>query len=70
MLSILFQEEIKELSNDLLNINEAADELMLLDAEDSESIPFRIGQTFVHFDSVSLPFMFCLSFASFSLFVS
>lgn len=45
------KEEIKELSNDLLNINEAADELMLLDAEDSESIPFRIGQTFVHFDS-------------------
>ncbi|VDL83837.1 unnamed protein product [Nippostrongylus brasiliensis] len=45
------KEEIKELSNDLLNINEAADELMLLDTEDSESIPFRIGQTFVHFDS-------------------
>ncbi|KIH64969.1 prefoldin subunit [Ancylostoma duodenale] len=47
-------EEIKELSNDLLNINEAADELMLLDEEDSNSIPFRIGQTFVHFDSEAM----------------
>ncbi|KAK6052588.1 hypothetical protein COOONC_09907 [Cooperia oncophora] len=48
------KEEIKELSNDLLNINEAADEIMLLDDEDSGSIPFKIGQTFVHFDSVSV----------------
>ncbi|KAK6016617.1 hypothetical protein OSTOST_17898 [Ostertagia ostertagi] len=24
---------------------------MLLDPEDSDSIPFKIGQTFVHFDS-------------------
>ncbi|EYB85260.1 hypothetical protein Y032_0302g1874 [Ancylostoma ceylanicum] len=48
------KEEIKELSNDLLNINEAADELMLLEEEDSDSIPFRIGQTFVHFDSETM----------------
>ncbi|ETN68955.1 hypothetical protein RB195_003348 [Necator americanus] len=48
------KEEIKELSNDLLNINEAADELLLLDEEDNDSIPFRIGQTFVHFDSDSM----------------
>ncbi|VDM61216.1 unnamed protein product [Angiostrongylus costaricensis] len=48
------KEDIKDLSNDLLNINEAADELMLLSPEDSESIPFRIGQTFVHFDSDTL----------------
>ncbi|KJH50013.1 prefoldin subunit [Dictyocaulus viviparus] len=43
------KDDIKELSNDLLNITEAADELSLLDAEDSEVVPFRIGQTFVHF---------------------
>ncbi|RCN51703.1 prefoldin subunit [Ancylostoma caninum] len=48
------KEEIKELSNDLLNINEAADELMLLEEEDSDSIPFRIGQTFVHFDRATV----------------
>uniref|UniRef100_A0A7I4YR52 Prefoldin subunit 4 n=1 Tax=Haemonchus contortus TaxID=6289 RepID=A0A7I4YR52_HAECO len=48
------KEEIKELSNELLNINEAADEILLLDDEDSQKIPFRIGQTFVHFDSDSL----------------
>uniref|UniRef100_A0A1I7WSM0 Prefoldin subunit 4 n=1 Tax=Heterorhabditis bacteriophora TaxID=37862 RepID=A0A1I7WSM0_HETBA len=47
------KDEIKELENELQNINEAADELLLLDSEDAASVPLRIGQTFIHFDSVS-----------------
>ncbi|VDO37312.1 unnamed protein product [Haemonchus placei] len=45
----------------MLNINEAADEILLLDDEDSQKIPFRIGQTFVHFDSVSVLIIFAFS---------
>ena len=47
-----FQEEIKELTNEVQNLNEAADELLLLDGDDAASVPLRIGKVFVHFDSV------------------
>ena len=40
-----------ELANEIQNINEAADELLLLDDEDGQSIPYRYGQTFIHYNS-------------------
>ena len=45
------KEEIKELTNEVQNLNEAADELLLLDGDDAASVPLRIGKVFVHFDS-------------------
>lgn len=53
-----------ELMNEVQNINEAADELLLLDEDDAQSIPYKFGQTFVHFNSVSLEsfaFLYCIS---------
>ncbi|CAP26301.1 Protein CBR-PFD-4 [Caenorhabditis briggsae] len=46
--------ECKEMKTLVENINEATDEVLLLDDEDSASIPCRIGSCFVHFNSDSL----------------
>ncbi|CAD6192859.1 unnamed protein product [Caenorhabditis auriculariae] len=46
--------DIKEAENQIENINEASDELLLLDTDDAASVPLRIGQCFIHFDSDSI----------------
>ncbi|EFO92120.1 hypothetical protein CRE_10767 [Caenorhabditis remanei] len=46
--------ELKEAKTLVENINEASDEILLLDDEDSASIPCRIGSCFVHFNGDSL----------------
>lgn len=46
---------MRSLTSELSNINEAADELLLLDDEDAASIPYKVGQVFVHFSQVVLP---------------
>uniref|UniRef100_A0A1I7UCX0 Prefoldin subunit 4 n=1 Tax=Caenorhabditis tropicalis TaxID=1561998 RepID=A0A1I7UCX0_9PELO len=46
--------KLKEAKTLVENINEASDEILLLDDEDSASIPCRIGSCFVHFNSDSL----------------
>ncbi|CAJ0936907.1 unnamed protein product, partial [Mesorhabditis belari] len=48
------REEMASLMTDLANINEAVDEIMLLGDDDGQAIPYKIGQTFVHFDSDSI----------------
>lgn len=45
------KEELKELQNDVDNLNEAADEILLLDDVDASSIPLKIGDTFVHYET-------------------
>jgi hypothetical protein len=40
------------LNNQNLNLEEAADEVMLLDDEFAGSIPLQIGSVFVHYDQV------------------
>lgn len=50
---LFFQERLQEASRDLQNLNDAADEVMLLDDIDAESIPFKIGSGFMHMDQVS-----------------
>ncbi|KAF8375925.1 pfd-4 [Pristionchus pacificus] len=40
-------DEIKSLLNDVQNLNEAADEIMLVG--DDDSIPLKLGTSFVHF---------------------
>ncbi|CAA97410.1 putative prefoldin subunit 4 [Caenorhabditis elegans] len=46
--------DVKEAKTLIDNINEASDEILLLDDEDSASIPCRIGSCFVHFNGDSL----------------
>lgn len=46
--------DLKEAKTMVENINEASDEILLLDDEDSASIPCRIGSCFVHFNGDSL----------------
>ncbi|CAI5448579.1 unnamed protein product [Caenorhabditis angaria] len=46
--------DIKTAENEVANINEAGDEILLLDDADAASIPLQIGLTFIHFDSDTL----------------
>lgn len=46
--------DLKEAKTLIENVNEASDEILLLDDEDSTSIPCRIGSCFVHFNGDSL----------------
>ncbi|CAB3409953.1 unnamed protein product [Caenorhabditis bovis] len=56
----LYQEQtelkraIEEIQSNISSFGEAEDEILLLDTNDASSVPLRIGQTFVHFDSDSL----------------
>lgn len=53
---IILQERLQETSRDLQNLNDAYEEVLLMDdAEtDTQSVPFQIGTVFVHMDQVSL----------------
>ncbi|EGT46533.1 CBN-PFD-4 protein [Caenorhabditis brenneri] len=46
--------DLKEAKTLIENVTEASDEILLLDDEDSTSIPCRIGSCFVHFNGDSL----------------
>ncbi|OZC07437.1 prefoldin subunit [Onchocerca flexuosa] len=48
--SIDVKERLQEASRELQNLNDAADEVMLLDDIDAESVPFKIGSGFMHMD--------------------
>ena len=45
--------ELTLINNEVQNLNDALDELLLLDDPDSASIPILIGSIFVHYDQVS-----------------
>ena len=40
--------EIEDLKKQLQNIEDASDDLLMLDDEDTETIPFKIGEVFVN----------------------
>ncbi|CAI4227542.1 unnamed protein product [Auanema sp. JU1783] len=42
------KEDLAGIANEIQNINDASDELLLLDSEDTASIPYKIGNTFIH----------------------
>lgn len=49
-----FKRELARMNNDAQNLNDAEDELLLLDEADSASIPIQIGSIFVHYDQVRI----------------
>ncbi|EFO19751.1 prefoldin subunit 4 [Loa loa] len=52
--SLDVKERLQETSRDLQNLNDAADELLLLDDADAQSVPFKIGSVFMHMDQERL----------------
>ncbi|KAM3725860.1 putative prefoldin subunit [Dirofilaria immitis] len=48
--SIDVKERLQEASRDLQNLNDAADEVLLLDDVDAQSVLFKIGSGFMHMD--------------------
>uniref|UniRef100_A0A914VGY6 Prefoldin subunit 4 n=1 Tax=Plectus sambesii TaxID=2011161 RepID=A0A914VGY6_9BILA len=46
--------DLKKKNNDLQNLNDAADELLLLDDADTQKVPLKVGESFVHYDSDSI----------------
>jgi hypothetical protein len=46
--------DLRRKHNDLQNLNDAADELLLLDDADAAAIPMKIGEAFVHYDQVGV----------------
>jgi hypothetical protein len=56
-MNLPMQRRLTMLNNELLNLSEAADEVMLLDDEAAASIPMQIGSIFVHYDQVSWLFL-------------
>ncbi len=43
----------KRKQSDLQNLNDAADELLLLDDSDTEGIPLKVGETFIEYSGES-----------------
>uniref|UniRef100_A0A0R3RHR5 Prefoldin subunit 4 n=1 Tax=Elaeophora elaphi TaxID=1147741 RepID=A0A0R3RHR5_9BILA len=52
--SLDVKERLQEMNKDLQNLNDAADEVMLLDDADAQSIPFKIGSVFMHVNQETL----------------
>ncbi|VDK85955.1 unnamed protein product [Litomosoides sigmodontis] len=52
--SLDVKDRLQEMSKDLQNLIDAADEVLLLDDADAQSIPFRIGSVFMHMDQERL----------------
>ncbi|CAG9534274.1 unnamed protein product [Cercopithifilaria johnstoni] len=52
--SLDVKERLQEMNKDLQNLNDAADEILLLDDADTQSIPYKIGSVFVHMDQERL----------------
>ncbi|KAH7721910.1 Prefoldin subunit 4 [Aphelenchoides avenae] len=44
------KQELRTVGNEIQNLNDAADEVMLLDDNATSSIPFQLGSVFAHYD--------------------
>ncbi|KAL3982721.1 Prefoldin subunit family protein [Acanthocheilonema viteae] len=52
--SLDIKDKLQEMNKDLQNLNDAADEVLLLDDTNVQSIPFKIGSVFMHMDQERL----------------